>query len=208
MLDSGATSHMIKDESLFIEIDKDYTGKITNANSSKWRTGDNWDTNRGLKRVWAENKIAKRITCTWQLDKNLVSVSKLRAADNEVLFGKDLELRNKNGTSFPFEEHDISFFKIENSTCSENCNLASGDRLILWLKLIEHNNIEDLLKLKDHVIRLKVGEQDLRIVRLVNWISQGSFPFRKILGQSQGCLRNIPYWYIRAYQFFCISLLT
>ena len=33
VLDSGATSHMNKDESSFIEIDKEYTG-ITNANSS------------------------------------------------------------------------------------------------------------------------------------------------------------------------------
>ena len=34
-MDSGATSHMIKDESLFIDIDKEYSGTITNANSSK-----------------------------------------------------------------------------------------------------------------------------------------------------------------------------
>ena len=35
VLDSGATSHMIRDESLFIDIDKEYSGTITNANSSK-----------------------------------------------------------------------------------------------------------------------------------------------------------------------------
>ena len=34
-MDSGATSHMIKDEVLFIDIDKEYSGTITNANSSK-----------------------------------------------------------------------------------------------------------------------------------------------------------------------------
>ena len=35
VLDSGTTSHMIKGESLFIVIDKEYSGTITNANSSK-----------------------------------------------------------------------------------------------------------------------------------------------------------------------------
>ena len=34
-MDSGATSHMIKDEGSFIDIDKEYSGTITNANSSK-----------------------------------------------------------------------------------------------------------------------------------------------------------------------------
>ena len=94
--------------------------------------------------------------------KNLFTVSKLRAADNEVLIGKDLEIRNKNGTIFPFEEHDNLFFwKTANSTGSENCNLASEDRLILLHKRLGHINIEDLLKLKDHAIGLKISEHDL-----------------------------------------------
>ena len=35
VLDSGATSHMIEDKSLFIDIDKEYSGTITNSISSK-----------------------------------------------------------------------------------------------------------------------------------------------------------------------------
>ena len=35
VLDSAATNHMIEDKSLFIYIDKEYSGTITNANSSK-----------------------------------------------------------------------------------------------------------------------------------------------------------------------------
>ena len=85
-----------------------------------------------------------------------------RAADNEVLFGKDLEIRTKMGTILQFEEQDIIFFwKTVNSIGSENCNLASGDRLSLWHKRLGHNNIEDLLKLKDHAIGPKVSEHDL-----------------------------------------------
>ena len=94
--------------------------------------------------------------------KNLVSVSTLRAADNEVLFGKDMEKRTKNGTIFPFEEQDnLSLWKTVISKGSENSNLASGDRLSLWHKRLGHNNIEDLLKLKDHAIELKKKEHDI-----------------------------------------------
>ena len=89
-------------------------------------------------------------------------MSKFRAANNEVFFGKDIEIRTKNGTVFPFEEHDNLFlWKTVNSTGSGNCNLASGDRLCLWQKRLGHNSIEDLLKVKDHAIGLKISERDL-----------------------------------------------
>ena len=35
VLDSGATSHLVKDQRLFIYIDKKYFGTVINANSSK-----------------------------------------------------------------------------------------------------------------------------------------------------------------------------
>ena len=47
------------------------------------------------------------------------------------------------------------------SSGSENCNLTSGDQLSLWNKRLEQNNIEDLLKLKDEAIGLKISEHDL-----------------------------------------------
>ena len=85
--------------------------------------------------------------------KSLISVSKLRAADNEVLFGKDLEISTKNGTIGQIEEpENLIRWKTVNITCSENCNLASEDWLILWHKRLGHNKIEDLLKLEDNGI--------------------------------------------------------
>ena len=67
--------------------------------------------------------------------KNLVSVSTPRAADDELLFGKDLEIRTENEVIFPFEDHDsLLHWKTTNSTVSENRNLDSGDRLCSWHK--------------------------------------------------------------------------
>ena len=48
------------------------------------------------------------------------------------------------------------------STGTENCNLVSGDRLFLWHKRLVYNNIEDLLKLKDRAIGLRMSEQGRR----------------------------------------------
>ena len=92
--------------------------------------------------------------------RNLVSVSKLRATGNEVVFGVTLEIRTKNGTVFPIEERD-SLFIWHNIDYGEQCNLAKGDPLSLWHKRLGHNNVEDIYKLKDHAVRLKVNKHDL-----------------------------------------------
>ena len=94
--------------------------------------------------------------------KKLVIVSKLRAANNEVLFVKCSEMRTKNAKIFPFEEHDNLFFwKTVNSTGTENCNLVSRDRLSFWPKLLGYNNIEDLLESKDHAIGHRISNHEV-----------------------------------------------
>ena len=78
ILDSGATSHMIKDESFFIDIDKEYSGTITNANSSKSLiSGKGTVEIRVLDSNGSERKI--RLSNALQVPnnkRNLVSVSK------------------------------------------------------------------------------------------------------------------------------------
>ena len=165
VLDSGATSHMIRDESLFIDIDKEYSGTITNANSSKSSISGKGTVEI---RVLDSNGLARKIRLNNALlvpnnTRNLISVSKLRATGNEVLFGRTLEIRTKNGTIFPFEERDSLF--IWNNTdyeeISEQCNLANGDPLSLWHKRLGHKNVEDIYKLKDHAVGLKLSEHNL-----------------------------------------------
>ena len=111
VLDSGATSHMIKDEGLFIDIDKDNSGTITNANSSKRSISGKGtveikvsDSNGSERKIRLSNALLAPNNA-----RNLVSVSKLRATGNEVLFGRTLEIRTKNGTVFPFEKRDSLF---------------------------------------------------------------------------------------------------
>ena len=102
---------MIKDERFFIDIDKEYSGTITNANSSK-----SLIIGKGAVeiRVLDSNGSKRKIRLTSALlvpnnTRNLVSVSKLRTTGNEFLFGRTLKIRTKNGTIYPFEERDSLF---------------------------------------------------------------------------------------------------
>ena len=153
---------MIKDDGLFIDIDKEYSGAITNANSSKSSISGKRtveikvsDSNGSERKIRLSNALLVPNNT-----RNLVSVLKLRATGNEVFFGGTLEIRNKNGTVFHFEERD-SLFIWHNIDYGEQCNLANGDPLSLWHKRLGHNNVEDIYKLKDHAVGLKVNEHDL-----------------------------------------------
>ena len=59
-------------------------------------------------------------------------------------------------------EHDDLFIRrTVKSAGSETCNLTNGDQLSLWHKRLGQNKMEDLLKLKDQAIGLKISEDDL-----------------------------------------------
>ena len=98
---------MIKNESIFIDIDKEYSGTITIANSSISLIigkGTVLDSN-GSERKKRLSNVLLVPTNT----RNLIIVSKLRATGKKVFFGRTLEIRAKNGTIFPFEERDSLF---------------------------------------------------------------------------------------------------
>ena len=156
---------MIKDEKLFLDIENVYFGTITNANSSKSLiSGKGTVEIRALNSNCSDRKI--RLSNSMHVPnntKNLVSVSKFRATGNEEFFGRTLEKRSKIGTVFLFEERDSLFIckNIIYEETSEYGNLANGDRFSLWHKPLGHNNVENIYKLKDHVVGLKLSEHDL-----------------------------------------------
>ena len=153
---------MIRDDGLFIMIDKEYTGTTTNSNKSKSSI-----EGRGTIAIRTEDsKVCERkirfsnALIVLDNSKQLTSVSKLRAADNELLFGKDVEIRTKGGAIFWFGDHDNLF--LLTSTGTKNCNLVNGDWLGFWHRPLGHNNIEDISKLKDHALGLRISEHDER----------------------------------------------
>ena len=174
---------MIKDESLFIDIDKEYSGTITNANSSKCSISGKGTVEIG---VLDSNGSERKIRLSNVLNvpnntRNLVSVSKLRATGNEVFFSRTLEIRTKNGTIFLFEERDSQFIwkNIDYEVTSEQCNLANGDPLSLWHKRLGHNNVEDIYKLKDHAVGLKLSEHSLTNCEICQLNKSKKLPVQK-----------------------------
>ena len=156
---------MIKDKRLIIDLDKEHLGTITNANSSKSLiSGKGTVEIKILDSNGSERKIRlSKALLVPNNARNLVSVPKLRATGTEVLFGRNLEMRTKNRTIFPFEERDGLFIwnNIDYEEISEQCNLTDGDPLNLWHKRLGHNNVEDIYKLTDHAIGLKLSEHNL-----------------------------------------------
>ena len=97
-----------ENKGLFIDIDKEYSGTITNANNSKSSISGKGtveikvsDSNGSERKIRLSNALLVPNNT-----RNLVSVSKFRATGKEVFFGRNLEIRTKNGTFFPFEERD------------------------------------------------------------------------------------------------------
>ena len=81
VLDSCATSHMNKDENFFKDIDKEYSGPITNADSSKSLICGKVavDSNGSERKIRLSNSLLVPNNT-----ENLVLVSKHRATGNEI----------------------------------------------------------------------------------------------------------------------------
>ena len=154
MLDSGATSHMINNGEMFIDIDGSFSGKVQKANKTESEI-----CGRGTIAFLVKDSIQvnrKTIsTNTLFIPKNLhslVSISKLREAGAEVLIGPELSIIDKSGVEYPFRQEKIFFnwdFSEIDKTCQENCLLFSS--LKLWHKGFGHNSFTDLSRLVEHV---------------------------------------------------------
>ena len=113
---------MIKDKSIFANLDESFSGIIHNANKTHSAILGKGDveffaknSNEELKKI-----VLKDALFVPDNSKNLISVSKLREAGVDVSFGEQLELVF-NKVSFPFEVEN-GFFVWKIFPCSnENC---------------------------------------------------------------------------------------
>ena len=104
MLDSGATTHMINNREMFIDIDDSFSGKVQNANKSE---SEICGRGRVAFLVKDSNQVNRKIILENALfipenSHSLVSLSKLREAGAEVLIGPELSIIDKSGVEFPF----------------------------------------------------------------------------------------------------------
>ena len=98
MLDSGATSHMINNREMFIDIDDSFSGKVQNANKTESEIYGRGtvaflvkDSNQVKKKIILENALFIP-----ENSHSLVSISKLREAGADILIGPELSIIDKS----------------------------------------------------------------------------------------------------------------
>ena len=166
VLDSGATSHMINNREMFIDIDDSFSGKVKNANKTESGRGTvaffDRDSNQVNRKLILENALFIP-----ENSLSLVSISKLREAGAEVLIGPELSIIDKSGLEYPFrQEKNFVHWKFSeiDKTCKENCLLSSS--LKMWHKRLGHNNFTDLSKLVEHVERMRISDSSLDVFEI------------------------------------------
>ena len=154
MLDSGATSHMIRNREMFIDIDNSFSGKVKNAKKAESVICGRGTVAFLVKHI---NQVNSKIILENALfipenSHSQESISKLREAGAQVLIGPEQRTIDKSGLEYPFRQEKNLFiwdFIEIDKTCKENCLLSSS--LKIWHKRLGHSKFTDLSKLVEHV---------------------------------------------------------
>jgi hypothetical protein len=180
LVDCGATSHIVRDESWFINFDKTFKPKdhLMELADGTRKTGV--AEKRGDAVIGLIDKSGKTVPVTlhnalWVPTYPLDIFSVQRATENggTLNFGcKDSVLRSSNGKQFPIVQHDRLFFlpcKSIGSNDVSNLNVshdnvdsvACAESLQDWHRRLGHCNTADVLKLQGVVNGMKISSKDV-----------------------------------------------
>ena len=169
VLDSGATSHMINNREMFIDIDDSFSGKVQNANKTESEI-----CGRGTVAFLGKdsNQINRKIVLENALfipenSHSLVSISKLGEAGADILIGPELSIIDKSGVEYPLRQEKNLFiwdFSEIDKTCKETCLMSSS--LKMWHKRLGQNNFTDLSKLVEHVEGMRISDSAVDVCEI------------------------------------------
>ena len=111
VVDSGATSNMIKDRDMFVSLDQNFKGSVSNANFSESKILGKGEVRFKVKDEKGEFKMIelKNTLYVPENSRNLLSVSKMKKAGAEVVFGVSSFVRQGNGSVYPLREESGLF---------------------------------------------------------------------------------------------------
>lgn len=165
VIDSGCTGYMVKDEELFVNLDRSRRGSAGAANSSRDQIEGVGDV-----QIWARDDAgeSQRITLKDSYFvptyiHNLVSVSKLREVGVSIDFNKKPHLKAPNGTIFPFNIVNGLYVLEAKPTCGDKSLLSSAASLTTWHQRLGHNNRRDVQSLQRSVEGMKIGSTDFAV---------------------------------------------
>ena len=158
LIDSGCTSHMIKEIELFSYLETSQKGKVSCANGT-----ESVVEGRGKIEFFAKNSrgILQKVALenalhVPQYSKNLISIKRLNVAEAKVIFDEKPRIEIENDC-FSLESRNNLFFL--RATKFEVSNTAE-DTLQLWHERLGHNNKIDIRKLSKQTDSLKFLDRD------------------------------------------------
>ena len=103
VVDSGATSKMIKDRDMFVSLDENFKGSVSNANFSESQILGKGEVRFRVKDEKGEFKMIELKDTLYvpENSRNLLNVSKMKKAGAEVVFGASSIVRQGNGSVYP-----------------------------------------------------------------------------------------------------------
>ena len=161
LVDSGATSHIIKDRNRFIDFEDNFNAKnhqIELADGSKANVVKGrgkarvklYDTNGSLHEVVLNNALYIP-----SYNQNIFSVSAAISRGGSVSLENDNRFfKAPNGTKFEIEQKGRLYYL--NSISSSK---ISGASLMEWHKILGHCNFHDLRKLRNVVEGMKITDE-------------------------------------------------
>ncbi len=163
LVNSEATNYMIKDQRLFVELNRSKKGTIGSADSQSTFEG------KGKVKFTTESSDGDELTVELKdalfvpnYAANLVSVGKLKKAGVTIHFGGDDFLETTGGTRFPIKAAGRLFvwkLKKTGRECIETGEMALAS-LKDWHERLGHNNLEDVKRLPQHVEGMQITSSE------------------------------------------------
>ena len=151
VIDSGASSHMFCDRSLFFDFSEETQRKVKNANGT-------FSQVEGVGKVSLllldKDGIERCVTfsdCLFLPDHshNLISVSKLRQNGAHVNFGQSLSIFVNGRATIPFEEH-ANLYVLKGKSFDLCSFSGEKEEAVLWHHRLGHNNFKIVKRLAHH----------------------------------------------------------
>ena len=148
-VDSVATNNMIKDRDMFVVLDENFKGLVSNA-----KILGKGEVRFRVKDEEGEFKMIELKDTLYvpENSRNLLSVSKMKKAGAEVVFSASSFVRQGNGSVYPLR----GLFLWDTFVGKDECYVVST--LKQWHCRMGHNNYKNLSHLEQHIEGMKITD--------------------------------------------------
>ena len=188
LVDCGATTRIINDESKFSKFDDKFTPEKHYIELADGTRSNNVALKRGDVEIIIMDTTGKCVNATLKnalyiptYPQNIFSVQAATERDASVSFNPDsAELVNRDGIKFSIEKHGRLYYLStfnENDSDFDSVNYACDQKG--WHEILGHCNHKDILKLKDIVEGMEISDSSSRKPQDCNVCIEGKMTQRR-----------------------------